>query len=277
MNDLITTLRGRATHAVELHPSRHQTVLLVHGFGGSHRGLLPLAKQLTNYRVVAVDLPGHGLTESIPGKDSVWKLARWLNDYIAAMPIVPSVVFGHSYGSLLATVGSVENPQLYPMLIACNPINYNQSRRTRILRAVYWLSTYLPEPIAHRVAYSRTIGDMVGDQMFTTRDQELKERLKKIGYEDKLKVPYRTGIDLVRSAQKLNTLKYFRDISVPTLAITGTADQLIDASGMTELHSNPSVSLESVEGAGHLLPLESPEIAARIMNDWFHHTGHRKE
>lgn len=53
------------------------------------------------YRVVALDLPGHGHSDG-PAPTSIEAYAAWLADFCAAVEIERPVVVGHSMGSLIA-------------------------------------------------------------------------------------------------------------------------------------------------------------------------------
>jgi magnesium chelatase accessory protein len=79
-------------------------VLLLHGAGGSvhsWRGLMPLLAQ--HYRVIAVDLPGHGFTRSPQGaRSGLDAMAHDLDRLIAAQGWHPMALIGHSAGGALA-------------------------------------------------------------------------------------------------------------------------------------------------------------------------------
>jgi len=79
------------------------TVLLVHGTGAathSWRGLMPLLA--SKFNVIAVDLPGHGFTESPPSHGfSLPQMAASLSALLKAMSVAPQIVVGHSAGAAI--------------------------------------------------------------------------------------------------------------------------------------------------------------------------------
>ncbi|MFZ7088777.1 alpha/beta fold hydrolase [Curtobacterium sp. RRHDQ10] len=94
---------------VEAQGNGERTAVLLHGMTGSHESwwrVVPLLVE-SGYRVLAVDLPGHGMS---PRDDTmtVDRAARSIAESIAAeCGSVPDLVMGHSYGGLLlaAAVG----------------------------------------------------------------------------------------------------------------------------------------------------------------------------
>jgi magnesium chelatase accessory protein len=83
--------------------SAKPTVLLVHGTGAathSWRGVMPLLAARCN--VVAIDLPGHGFTESPPAHGfSLPQMANSLAALLTAISVKPQIVVGHSAGAAI--------------------------------------------------------------------------------------------------------------------------------------------------------------------------------
>jgi magnesium chelatase accessory protein len=78
-------------------------LLLLHGTGAathSWSGLMPLLAQ--SYRVVAMDLPGHGFTQTPPGSGlSLPGMARLIADLVQTLKIEPFAIIGHSAGAAI--------------------------------------------------------------------------------------------------------------------------------------------------------------------------------
>jgi magnesium chelatase accessory protein len=84
--------------------------LLIHGTGAathSWRGVMPLLAG--RFRVVAVDLPGHGFTRGRPaGGMSIEAIRDALTEMMAAMNLAPALLVGHSAGTALAIALAAE-------------------------------------------------------------------------------------------------------------------------------------------------------------------------
>lgn len=82
---------------------RAETVVLLHGFcGSSEVWELVFDALAERFRVVCIDLPGHGETECIPGMHDLMEVARWLNRVIAELDLTDFSLLGHSLGGYLS-------------------------------------------------------------------------------------------------------------------------------------------------------------------------------
>jgi magnesium chelatase accessory protein len=95
---------GRLRWHVQVSPGRGETALLIHGTGASTHSWRDLAHLLaTRYRVVAMDLPGHGFTAPLPaGSASLPVIARELQSLLEHLGLEPQLVVGHSAGAAIA-------------------------------------------------------------------------------------------------------------------------------------------------------------------------------
>lgn len=107
-------------------------VVFVHGAGMDHTvWVLPsryFARQ--GYRVLAVDLPGHGRSEG-PALHRVEDMSDWLNAVCEALDVDAAAIVGHSMGSLVAYRFAADHPQ------RC--------------RALALLGTSMPMPVADKL------------------------------------------------------------------------------------------------------------------------------
>jgi magnesium chelatase accessory protein len=79
------------------------SLLLIHGTGAathSWRGLMPILAQ--HFAVIALDLPGHGFTQSPPPQRlSLPGMASDAAELVRALAVKPEIVIGHSAGAAI--------------------------------------------------------------------------------------------------------------------------------------------------------------------------------
>jgi pimeloyl-ACP methyl ester carboxylesterase len=89
---------------------RGPAIVLVHDFGGTRTQWLPTAKRLfAHYRVVMVDLPGHG-ESPMPDPFSLDAAAASLAQVIAKQKGDSTIVVGHGLGGMIALMAASKNP-----------------------------------------------------------------------------------------------------------------------------------------------------------------------
>ena len=94
---------GQVRWHVQVSPGARDTVLLVHGTGASTHSWRGLARLLAkHYRVVAMDLPGHGFSAGLPaGQASLPAIARELRALLEHLGLEPGLAVGHSAGAAI--------------------------------------------------------------------------------------------------------------------------------------------------------------------------------
>lgn len=90
---------------------RGAPIVLLHGLGSSSEDWLPTARRLArHYRVVLVDLPGHGESE-MPEPFSLERAVAALDRALAGIPGGPPILVAHSLGGLVAAAEAIDHPE----------------------------------------------------------------------------------------------------------------------------------------------------------------------
>lgn len=88
-------------------------VLLIHGVGMQAEAWAPQIDALADsFRVMAVDMPGHGGSDPLPGVPLLPDYVAWAARVVEALALGPVSLAGHSMGSLIAAGLAVERPDL---------------------------------------------------------------------------------------------------------------------------------------------------------------------
>ena len=86
------------------------TLVLIHDAGGDHLSWPAEMRRLPAYRVIALDLPGHGKTAG-PGRQSVQDYARDVADFIDFIGLSRAVFVGHAMGGAIALTLAIRSPR----------------------------------------------------------------------------------------------------------------------------------------------------------------------
>lgn len=99
-------------------PASGPTVVAVHGLGGSCLNWSAIAPLLTGRcRLLAPDLAGHGLTQSLGRATTVSANRALLHRFIEAVPQAPVILVGNSMGGMLSLLEANAAPDTIAGLI----------------------------------------------------------------------------------------------------------------------------------------------------------------
>jgi pimeloyl-ACP methyl ester carboxylesterase len=270
---------GARVHAV-IWGSGERRVLLVHGLGGNTvnwEAWAPLLADAVDAKVLAVDLPGFGLTR-VPAdqRATIGFHGRVLRDLLTR--IGPSPVVGNSMGGALAVGLAARHPDLVRALVLVNPA--------------------LPRPGAHpsQWLFMARLAPMlvppIGAQVLATRARILgPERLVDTTLEWTLSDPARIDpairrrlIDLAATrrgfpeaarafAESARSLFWYLNqrmrgdlarVTSPAHIVHGEHDRLVPVAAARALaQQRPEFTLDVLADCGHAPQLEMPEELVR--------------
>lgn len=155
-----------------------KTVLMLHGWGDDHNTYRALSEKLTNnFKLVALDLPGFGLSQSPPKAWNLDDYAALVADFLVKLRLTPYAIIGHSNGGALAirglSRGKLKADKL--VLIASAGIRNTHKAKKALIKSVaktgkvatVWL------PRSTRAKLQRKLYGSVGSDLFLK--PELKE------------------------------------------------------------------------------------------------------
>ena len=131
-------------------------VALVHGLGGAASNWVELVPELVQrHRVLAIDLPGHGVSDRVARGSGVDVYARAVAAVLEAEDAAPALVAGHSFGGQTALRLAHARPELVRGLLLIAPAGI--ATRTRAAQAAVLTSAILRPgrlvaPLRHRYA-----------------------------------------------------------------------------------------------------------------------------
>jgi pimeloyl-ACP methyl ester carboxylesterase len=260
-----------------------ETVLVfVHGIAGSSATWASVMEQLDGerYTMIAPDLLGHGESAKPRGDYSLGAYASGIRDLMAVLGYERATFIGHSLGGGIVMQLAYQFPERCERLVlTCSGgLGKEVNPLLRVISAPgaeYVLPVVLT-PRIHGVAGS--VGRFLGK--FGLRgDPFLGEiwasytRLTDARTQRAFVHTIRAVIDVAGQRVSARDRLYLA-AAVPTMIIWGDRDGVIPVTHAYAAHElMPGSRLEIVEGAGHFLPIERPDLVASLLDDFLVSTG----
>lgn len=254
-----------------------QTIILIHGFRGTHHGLELIAKELKSLNkdltVIIPDLPGFAEGDTLPRYD-LDSYVNWLTQFIAHQELdTAPLLLGHSFGSIVSAAYVAKNNGSVEKLILVNPIGAPALEGPRgVLSKLavfyYWLGTKLPNKLGHKWLASTMVVNLMSKTMTKTKDPQLKAYIddQHRQYFSLFHTPQSVAEAFATSVHH-SVRDFAKNITVPTLLIAGTKDDITPLAKQKELQQLfPDARLEVIEHVGHLTHYETPDQVASFVD-----------
>ncbi|WP_333814921.1 alpha/beta fold hydrolase [Tabrizicola sp.] len=99
-------------------------LLLIHGVGLRAEAWAPQIAALSDgARVIAVDMPGHGESDALPGRPGLPDYVAWAARVVEGLGLGPVSVAGHSMGALIACGLAIDHPALVRRVALLNGVH----------------------------------------------------------------------------------------------------------------------------------------------------------
>lgn len=253
------------------HDDRRPTIVMIHGFTGSHEGFQYIEPMLGDYRLIIPDLPGFG--ESTIGRNdwSIQSMARLLNQFIEQLDLVePPHILGHSMGGLVVPAMVSDKANLYDKVILVAPvptaIRGNDSRRPgAILGALQYAVGHRVKYLGQKIVKSRTISRAVTNLIMTTTDSELRTKIHSHHFKN---LDYISSIEfynqLHRDINRQGAIDYADALrQKKVLLIAGDRDTVTPLQEQQKLSKTiKPAKLQIIPDVGHLAHYETPDAIA---------------
>lgn len=118
-SQFVTLPSGANVHYRDQGERLGPVIVLLHGSNASLHTWEPWVAELGDrFRVITVDLPGHGLTGPVPGDDySQAGMTQFVYDFTAALKLAPFTLGGNSMGGGVAARFAIQHPERLTNLI----------------------------------------------------------------------------------------------------------------------------------------------------------------
>ncbi|WP_285116660.1 alpha/beta hydrolase [Leifsonia sp. fls2-241-R2A-40a] len=260
-------------------PDAATTLVLVHGFRGDHHGLEPVVAQLDGVRMVSPDLPGFGDSTPMTGAaHDVEGYGSWLRAFVSGLGLTGRVVLlGHSFGSIVVagSLAAASDSARPDAVVLVNPIGQPalQGPRgvlTRLAIFYYWLAAVLPERLGFALLRNRVIVRVMSVAMAKTKEPALRRWIHDqhdryfSAFSDR-----RVVLEAFRASVSHDVSEYAARIPEPTLLVAAEKDDITPIAAEYRLQKLfPQAKLVAIPEVGHLIHYETPEAAARAIQDF---------
>lgn len=251
-------------------------LVMIHGIAGSSGTWVPVMPLLgESYTVIAPDLLGHGESAKPRGDYSLGAYASGIRDILGVLGHERATVVGHSLGGGVAMQFAYQFPQMAERLVLVGSGGLGKEVNP-LLRALSLPGTEYLLPVAFHPQIHRLVGAVGGvlGRFGLRADPFMGEiwnawtRLTDVRAQRAFIHTIRAVIDVAGQRVSARDRLYLAH-EVPTLIVWGDRDQVIPVEHAAVAHElMPGSRLELVEGAGHFLPIERPELLDRLLRDF---------
>lgn len=248
-------------------PSARTVLVMVHGFSASLHAWEPWVQRLGGrYRVVTLDLPGHGLTRAPADYDPSNDHYADLVDAVAQrLRLPPYVVVGNSMGGAVAWDDALLHGDHVRALVLVDAAGWPDEKRARRGGGPF-IFRLLSSPVGRALMRGVDTRAMAADGL---RDAYLDPALVTPALVDRYvelsRAPGHRDILLavVSRGAGPETRQTFEHLRVPTLVMHGREDRLIPyADGLGFASAIPGARFVGYEGVGHVPMEQIPDRSA---------------
>lgn len=243
---------------------------MIHGFRGTHHGLLPVAKKLNGLSIIIPDLPGFGRGPKLKRYD-LDSYVEWLHEYIQKQNLKTApCLLGHSFGSIVCAAYAKKYPSTIRQLILVNPIGAPALEgpnriMTNLATLYYKIGAKLPEKPAHKWLAAKPVVRVMSIAMTKTKDKQLRAFIhdQHDRYFSRFHSP-QSVLESFTTSVSYNVGEFAKDIPVRTLLIAGSLDDITSLSQQYALVKKfPQATLKVINDVGHLTHYETPGQVAK--------------
>ncbi|MFJ4203957.1 alpha/beta fold hydrolase [Streptomyces sviceus] len=232
------------------------------------RSLIPLISD--RYTVYALDLPGMGYSEIVPGASYDEPAMRaGVERLLTELDLDDVTLVGESMGAVLALTAAADLPERVRRVVAVNTYDFRDGIARSSLLARLVVGAVLapgvgpvvagvePKPVLRRI-----LRGGLGDKSALRADyvDELLQVGGRPGYPTVARAVYQSLPSLIAARSR------YPEIKAPLHFVYGEKDWSRPSDRMANKGLLPAADFVQVSGAGHFIALERPDVLADLLN-----------
>ena len=249
-------------------------VVLVHGLPSSAYDWAELPRKLAShgYRAIAYDRVGYGYSSrgsTAPERYTYESNARDLLALMDALSLQRAPVVGWSYGGAVVQTAATISPERFPKVVLLAAVGPAQPRGDDPLSLL--LESPAAAPVLKWIASVPPLSkSLTGDSLARAFAGQNRVPRDWLDYERAMLSLSGTLDAFVLEAQRENPEALHPEkLTMPTLIIEGSADELVPPPVAADLHRRiPGSRLVTVPDGSHMLPVEKPDQLAQTIDDF---------
>lgn len=236
-------------------------VLLIHGVGADGSSWDAIAAALSReFRVLRLDLRGHGRSGHIEGACSLDDFVRDVTDVLHATAVARAHIVGFSLGGMIAQALALQHPARVDRLVLLSAVAGRTAEERQ--RVQLRLATLREKGVAAIMGASQ---DRWFTPDFVARNPDLVARRMQQLQENH--APSYAAAYTVFSTSDLG--EQLHAIHAPTLIATGEHDQGSNTRMARFMHGQiAGAQLEILPGLRHSILVEAPDLVTRLVRDF---------
>ena len=218
----------------------------------------------SRYRVVRINLPGHGVSPRPEGRD--YTIPAFADDVLGvfrALEIDEAVLIGLSMGGTVAQSFTLSHPGRVRalVLVGATPHGLGEDVNVdNVMKAIDELGVVT----ASQNVIERSFGRAAGAGLVAFAKEEVAQ------------TPAFVARQAIASLNASDSRGRLGEIGVPTLVVVGDEDIITPPTESAVLAEGiPDSRLEVIADAGHFPMLEQPQVFNRVLGDFLAETGNR--
>jgi pimeloyl-ACP methyl ester carboxylesterase len=267
---------GTPVNYVDVGSGDREPVVLVHGLGGQWQNWLENIPRLAlDRRVIAMDLPGFGLTPESEGEVTIPGYGRCVNELCDRLGLDAVSLVGNSMGGYIAAEVAIQFPERVARLVLVSAAGISSAETLQApILTVGRVATAIATNSAarHRRLASRPLTRHVALALVARYPSRLKPDL---AYEGFFKGAGKGGFDdALRASLDYDFRDRLPDVRVPTLIVWGEKDSIIPVRDADEYERLISDARKVVmRDTGHIPMAERPDAFNDVLVDFLAETG----
>jgi pimeloyl-ACP methyl ester carboxylesterase len=271
---------GTPVNYVDLGSGEREPVVFVHGLGGQWQNWLEnIPRVAQERRVLALDLPGFGLTLEPPDGITIPGYGRFVDTFCDRLDLGRVAVVGNSMGGYIAAEVAFQFPTRVSRLVLVSAAGISSA--ATVQAPILTAGRVFTAIVAYSAARHRTLAARPLSRHFSLALVARHPRLLKadLAYEGFFKGVGKPGFDdALRASLDYDFRERLPDVSVPTLIVWGGKDAIIPVRDANEFERLiPDSRKVVMRDTGHIPMAERPQAFNDLLMEFLAETGAAEE